>query len=193
MNYFEKYLKYKRKYLDLKGGDNNCGVDIRYGTPELINIANKWNQTREVSWSSGQEGYYLMHKPIPKPLPNPPPVPVPRNNCTDMSNHIHIINAYTDIRTDILMLQFSQKILDRHINIPDAMIDHVTTLRTIDEIDIYLRSINLTNLITNSYNNNKVFSLSGGYRGYNETIINTYLYHHSLIGERIRIINTPSA
>jgi hypothetical protein len=74
------------------------------------------------------------------------------------------------------------------------MIDHVKTLQTTPEIDTYLRSLGtiiLDNLITHGSDNNKVFSLSGGYNEINETIIYTYLYYHSLIGERIRIIYTP--
>jgi hypothetical protein len=179
MNYFEKYLKYKRKYLDLKGGDNNCGVITGYGSPNIIQIASKWNETREVSWSQEQHGYYLMHKKR-----------TGRNfgnDCTDMFNHIHLISAYTDTNTNIFMLQFSQKILNNHVKITDEMIDHVKTLKTTAEINTYLRTIDPNSLITHGSNNNKMFSLSGGY---NEIFINIYLYYHSLIGEQIRIIHT---
>jgi hypothetical protein len=178
MNYLKKYLKYKKKYLDLKlqqGGDNNCGVNPDYGSSELNKIAQKWNEKRAVSWSSGQEGYYLMHEK--KTI----------NHCTDYNNHIHIINAYINNYTGEFNLNFSQKIAGYHINIPEEMYNYVRTIMTNpDKVNEYLKAYNthigLDKIMTSGYNNNKE------YKGktYNADSGYAYIYVHSLIGDKIK-------
>ena len=203
MNYLKKYLKYKQKYLDLKlqqggdnnlvneeygttdpkyldlklqqGGDNNCGVKPSYGSKELFKIVRRWYKKQEVSWSSGQNGYYLMHM-----------VRTGRNlgvNCTDFNNHIHLISA--DLNGTSIDIIFSQKIYGHPVRIYEDLIDKLIHLIKTDnytEIDNYLikEQFTLSSIMTRGSDRNKTYEL----KNYDDIWL--CLYIHSLIGDRIR-------
>ena len=178
----EEYDTTDPKYLDLKlqqGGDNNCGVNPDYGSRELLEIVMRWYVKREVSWSSGQEGYYLMHM-----------VRTGRNvNCTNFNDHIHLISA--DVNNEnILRIMFSQKIYGYPVRISDELIaffNRFNRSENYTEFDNYLINTNFTlsSITTTGSERNKYYFFNKDTPAEN---IWQCLYTHSIIGDRIRVL-----
>ncbi len=174
---FDQFAQKTARQIGLNEERSGIILFQYYGSSELNKIAQKWNEKRAVSWSSGQEGYYLMHgkKTI--------------NHCTDYNNHIHIINAYINNYTREFNLIFSQKIAGYHINIPEEMYNYVRTIMTnTDKVKEYLKAfitkVGFNQLKSSSNNNNNNKEYKG--EAYNVDSGYAYIYVHSLIGDIIK-------
>lgn len=105
-------------------------------------------------------------------------------NCTDFNNHIHLISV--DVNNEkILRIIFSQKIYGYPVRIFEELIALLDRSENHIEFDEYLinNHFTLNNIRAHGEARNKYYFFNKDTSGED---IESYLYKHSIIGDRIR-------